>query len=212
MRAFAILPMLAVLSAAPLPSDDAAVVRAALQKIGGGGKKVYCVSPTLLNRPFANMRANMAEAPAIAGLSLDARRQAVGQWQAQARWTGTDGRPLSGAVRQQLDAAIVALLVPDPIPSPHGNSEAIDQATGTAAAAVPGGPTITPDLLQPGQQLQPTVGCISVTLSNVAYHGDWAFVEIGIVAGPLAGAGDQWAFRRQGGTWRWIAGNRIWVS
>ncbi|KQM62108.1 MULTISPECIES: hypothetical protein [unclassified Sphingomonas] len=201
MRAFAILPMLALLSAAPLPSDDAEVLRATLRKIGGDGAAPRCITPTLLDRTFAEMRANMAEAPDILALTPDQRRKVAGQWIAQARWTGADDKPLIGWRRQELNDAVVALLLADPFPPPP-------RSTGAGSD----GPAIALDLLQPGQALQPTVGCVSVTLSNVAHHGDWAFVEVGIVAGPRSGVGDQWAFRREGGKWRWIAGNRIWIS
>lgn len=216
-RFWALLPMLALLSAAPLPSEDAAVLRATLQRIGGDTAKGYCITPTLLHRAFTDMRSNLAESSDILTLAPEARRKTVGQWQAQTPWTGADGKPLTGAVRQQLDDAVVALVLADPFPPPPRTDEAVGELNGTDGTPagpepVADGPTITPDLLQPGQQLQPTIGCVSVTLSNVAPHGDWAFVEIGIVAGPLSGAGDQWAFRRTGGKWRWVAANRIWIS
>lgn len=217
MRLRAILPMLALLSAAPLPSDDAGVVRAALIRVGGDRDTVRCVTPHLIGRPFEDMRRNMAGSPDILAVTPEVRKTVARQWVAQEHWIGADDLPLTGAQRDALNDAVVSLLLADPFPPPPSADEAVGELNGTDGTPatpepVADGPAISPDLLRPGQQLQPTRGCLSVTLSNVVRHGDLAFVDIGIVGGPLSGSGEQWAFRRDGAGWRWIAGHQTWIS
>lgn len=91
MRAFAILPMLVLLAAAPLPSDEAAVVRAALAAAG----RSACTDPKRQPGAFADMRAERARDDRGGKLELWFERYFALWWQP----TGSEEVPATGSER-----------------------------------------------------------------------------------------------------------------
>ncbi len=216
MRGWYVLPMLALVSAAPLPADDAGVVRAALARVGGEGR-VRCVEPRPTGRPFDDLRRPLDDSPGFATDPAPARAARVRDLLAMVEWLDADGQAIDAASAKELKDATVVIILADPRPTPD---EAVGELNGTDGGAaplppetpLPDGPAITPDLLAAGQRLTRTPGCVAVTLSTVARHGDLAIVDVGITGGMLSGSGERWAFRRDARGWRWIAGYRTWIS
>ena len=99
---------------------------------------------------------------------------------------------------------------PPPAPLPTAQAEQLN-ALRLQAAHAPAGPAldrIDPALIPaPLQALRPNDDCAQLTLSQPAFAGDAAFVELAYACGTVCGNGNLYALQRRDGRWA-VVGHR----
>ena len=174
-----------------------------------------CVDPDLGRAPFEDIRGGFLEHVDGDRLRLPDRKGRFEAYKAiLGNWAAVDGTTLDKATEAQIAAAAIALAEAGPVePLP---TEPVGELDGSGPPSPPARTygKILAGWLGKGQILRAgnLSGCRSLTLSAVAVHGEFAFVDGGIVAGPLNGAGATYALHRENGVWRMLALRSTWVS
>lgn len=185
----------------PAPAAHSSIARDELlfrTVLGRLGKDGVCVTPTLGYPPFTSLRRDMVEAGRAATATPALRSTVVraegGGWQAP------DGK-IDPALEARLIEASVAIIEREwrsPLPG-------LDRRRS-------GGPRLPAGWLAEGQSLRDGGNCSQITLSEASRDGALAFLDVGIVHGPLNGAGERWAMEWSSGSWTLVARKMLWVS
>lgn len=185
----------------PAPAAQAAVARDELlfrTVLSRMGKDGACVTPALGYPPFTSLRRDMVEAGRAATATPALRSTVVravgGGWQAP------DGK-IDPALEARLIEASIAIVEREwRLPLPDLDKRRI------------GGPKLPAGWLAEGQSLRDGGNCSQITLSEASRHGALAFIDVGIVHGPLNGVGERWAMEWSSGSWSLVARKMLWVS
>lgn len=179
----------------PVPTSDADVVRTVLAIIGPG----HCVVAALGQRPFTDLRIDIAEAEAPETKTREGRALIVSARAGGWSWTTEKGPVDAGLAARLRDAAIAIIERDHRLPLPRERRRA-------------NGPKLAESWLAPGQSLGERADCTTVIVSEVARDGALAFVDVGIMQAPMAGAGRRWVLEQSRGAWRVVATQLLWVS